>query len=130
TPIMVVKSYAQSVKDGILPKKNIEKTMDVIIEEANRMERRVIDMLYFTKLDSLKEEEPKREQLYFGELAFKIEERFRVQREDVNIVVEGADIKLKGDREQLEVMLENLVENALRYARNTIWIRAKERESD
>ncbi len=50
TPIMVIKSYAHSVKDGILPKENMEKTMDVIIEEANRMERRVIDMLYYTKV--------------------------------------------------------------------------------
>ncbi len=128
TPIMVIKSYAQSVKDGILPKRNMEKTMDVIIEEANRMERRVIDMLYYTKLDSLKEETPKREQLVFGELAFQIEERFRVQREDVKIIVEGADTKLEGDREQLEVLLENLVENALRYANDTIWIRAEKSE--
>lgn len=124
TPIMVIKSYAHSVKDGILPKENMEKTMDVIIEEANRMERRVIDMLYYTKLDSLKEESPKHEEIIFGEVAFQIEERFRVQREDVRILVEGAETRLKGDREQLEVLLENLVENALRYAENTIWMKA------
>lgn len=128
TPIMVIKSYAHSVKDGILPKENMEKTMDVIVEEANRMERRVIDMLYYTKLDSLKEETPKHEYLVFGDLAFQIEERFRVQREDVKILVEGADTRLKGDREQLEVLLENLVENALRYARDTIWIKAEANE--
>ncbi|MCM3712628.1 sensor histidine kinase [Halalkalibacter oceani] len=125
TPIMVIKSYAHSVKDGIMPKENMEKTMDVIVEEANRMERRVIDMLYYTKLDSLKEETPKHEDLVFGDLAFQIEERFRVQREDVKILVEGADTRFKGDREQLEVLLENLVENALRYAQDTIWIKAE-----
>ncbi|NEU31500.1 HAMP domain-containing histidine kinase [bacterium LRH843] len=124
TPIMVIKSYAHSVKDGILPKNSMEKTMDVIIEEANRMERRVIDMLYYTKLDSLKEESPKQEELVFGELAYNIEERFRVQRDDVRILIEGADTKLKGDHEQLEVLLENLVENALRYTEDTIWMRA------
>ncbi|MDT8862031.1 HAMP domain-containing histidine kinase [Alkalihalobacillus sp. MEB130] len=124
TPIMVIKSYAHSVKDGILPKNNMEQTMDVIIEEANRMERRVIDMLYYTKLDSLKEESPKHEELVFGQVAFQIEERFRVQREDVKILVEGAETKFFGDPEQLEVLLENLVENALRYAKNTIWMKA------
>jgi two-component system sensor histidine kinase CssS len=125
TPIMVIKSYAHSVKDGILPKNNMEQTMDVIIEEANRMERRVIDMLYYTKLDSLKEESPKHETIVFGQIAFQIEERFRVQREDVKILVSGAETQLFGDREQLEVLLENLVENALRYAEDTIWMSAR-----
>ncbi|MBP3951460.1 sensor histidine kinase [Bacillus suaedae] len=129
TPIMVIKSYAHSVKDGILPKNDLGSTMDVIIEEANRMERRVIDMLYYTKLDSLKEETPKYEDIIFGEIAFQIEERFRVQREDVKIFIKGAEIKLQGDREQLEVLLENLVENALRYAIDAIWITAQ-KEND
>ncbi|ARK29161.1 sensor histidine kinase [Halalkalibacter krulwichiae] len=124
TPIMVIKSYAHSVKDGILPKENMEQTMDVIIEEANRMERRVIDMLYYTKLDSLKEETPKHEEIMFGQIAFKIEERFRVQREDVKILVDGANTHISCDPEQFEVLLENLVENALRYARDRIWMSA------
>lgn len=124
TPIMVIKSYAHSVKDGILPKNNLENTMDVIIEEANRMERRVIDMLYYTKLDSLKEKTPNYEEWLFGEVAFQIEERFRVQREDVRIYVHGADVKIRGDKEQIEVLLENLVENALRYATDSIWMEA------
>ncbi|GAF65727.1 hypothetical protein BTS2_2626 [Bacillus sp. TS-2] len=128
TPIMVVKSYAQSVKDGILPKGNLEETMDVIIEESNRMERRVIDMLYFTKLDSLKEETLTQEEIIFGSLAFNIEERFRAQRDDVKIYVENSDVRLKGDPKQLEVLLENLVENALRYALTSIWIRAELKE--
>ncbi|WP_332631126.1 sensor histidine kinase [Halalkalibacter flavus] len=128
TPIMVIKSYAHSVKDGILPKNNMEQTMDVIIEEANRMERRVIDMLYYTKLDSLKEESPKHEEIIFGQIAFQIEERFRVQREDVKILVEGAETRFSGDVEQLEVLLENLVENALRYAKDTIWMKASLKE--
>ncbi|KMK75678.1 sensor histidine kinase [Alkalihalobacillus pseudalcaliphilus] len=125
TPIMVIKSYAQSVKDGILPKQNLERTMDVIIEESNRMERRVIDMLYYTKLDSYKEDSLNQTEFYFGQLAFKIEERFRMQREDVSIHVLNSDVKIKGDEEQLEVLIENLVENALRYAISGIWINAE-----
>ncbi|WP_413374604.1 sensor histidine kinase [Alkalihalobacillus sp. 1P02AB] len=127
TPIMVIKSYAQSVKDGILPKQNLERTMDVIIEESNRMERRVIDMLYYTKLDSFKEDTLNQNEFIFGSLAFEIEERFRVQREDVKIYVNHSDMKLKGDEEQLEVLLENLVENALRYAVSSIWIDAEQK---
>lgn len=125
TPIMVVKSYAKSVKDGIFPQENIEQAMDVIIEETNRMEKRVKDMLYFTKLDSVKEEIIQRDQLVFGSIAYQLQERYRVQRNDLEFIVDGADVKFIGDREQIQILLENLVENALRYARTTIWIKAK-----
>lgn len=124
TPIMVVKSYAKSVKDGIFPKENIEQAMDVIIEETNRMEKRVKDMLYFTKLDSIKEEIIHREEIVFGSIAYQLQERYRIQRNDLTFVVKGADVKFTGDREQIQIMLENLVENALRYAQTTIWIKA------
>ncbi|UTR07809.1 HAMP domain-containing histidine kinase [Alkalihalobacillus sp. LMS6] len=128
TPIMVIKSYAQSVKDGILPKENLGKTMDVITEEANRMERRVIDMLYYTKLDQMQKEQLKVEAFPFGKLAYQIEERFRYQRDDVTILVQGAEKVMKADIEQCEVLLENLVENGLRYAQRELTIKAEEDE--
>ncbi|MBU9712657.1 sensor histidine kinase [Evansella tamaricis] len=129
TPIMVIKSYAKSVKDGITPKDNIEQTMDVIIEESNRMEKRVKDMLYYTKLDSLKDSPMEKEDFPFGSIAYGIEERFRLHREDVNINVKGDSITLMGDKELLSVLLENLVENALRYTIDSIELSAEESEN-
>ncbi|MGJ9382957.1 sensor histidine kinase [Salipaludibacillus sp. CF4.18] len=126
TPIMVIKSYAKSVKDGILPRDDIEHTMDVIIEESNRMEKRVKDMLYYTKLDSLNGAPVENDYFPFGSIAYLVEERFRLAREEVAISVEGGAVKLKGDKELLTVLLENLVENALRYAVDAIKISAKE----
>jgi len=130
TPIMVVKSYAQSVKDGILPKENMEKTMDVIIEESNRMEKRVKDMLYYTKLDSLKEAPMNMVAFPFGSIAYHIEGRFRLAKEGVKISVTGDQVILFGDKEQLGVLLENLVENALRYAIDMIEIKAKDENAE
>lgn len=130
TPIMVIKSYSQSVKDGILPKENLEQTMDVITEEANRMERRVIDMLYYTKLDQMKKDQLNVGPFPFGKLAYQIEERFRYQRDDVTISVEGAEVVVEADIEQCEVLLENLVENGLRYAKHRLCIRAEQDEKN
>ncbi|WP_240376430.1 sensor histidine kinase [Bacillus piscicola] len=129
TPIMVVKTYAQSVKDGILPKKDLGRTMDVIISEADRMEQRVKDMLYFTKLDALKKDTINLEDMLFGTLAFRIEERFRMQREDLTFIIQGADVRITADPEHMQVLLENLVENAMRYAEDTIWIKAVNRKN-
>lgn len=130
TPIMVIKSYAQSLKDGIMPQETLEKTMDVILEEADRMDRRVKDMIYFTKLDSLKDDEPNHEEIIFGAIAFPLEERFKVQREGITFKIEGANVRFYGDFEQLTVLLENFVENALRYAKSVIILRAVEEGSE
>lgn len=129
TPIMIVKSYAQSVKDGVTPKENVDETMDVIIEEANRMEKRVKDMLYYTKLDSLKETPMEITEFPFGSIAYRVEQRFRVTRENVAIKVQGDQIMLRGDKEQFRILLENLVENALRYAEDQIILSAEEDET-
>ncbi|SER74045.1 sensor histidine kinase [Salipaludibacillus aurantiacus] len=126
TPIMVVKSYAQSVKDGIMPKDNMEKTMDVIIEESNRMEKRVKNMLYYTKLDSLKEAPMEMSEFPFGSIAYHVEERFRLARDGVSISVQGDQTMLYADKEQMRVLMENLVENALRYAVDEIEMRAED----
>lgn len=130
TPIMVVKSYAQSVKDGVTPKEDMNETMDVIIEEANRMEKRVKDMLYYTKLDSLKEAPMDITEFPFGSIAYRVEQRFRVTREDVNIFVKGEQVMIRGDKDQMNVLLENLVENALRYAIDTLELTAEEEENN
>ncbi|MFB4161807.1 sensor histidine kinase [Geomicrobium sp. JSM 1781026] len=125
TPIMVVKTYAQSVKDGVMPKDTVEESMDVILQEANRMDKRVKDMLYFTKLGAMKQETINREKIVFGELAYRLEERYRLQRRELNFIVQGADVTFYGDLEQLQILLENLIENAMRYAEQNIWIRAE-----
>jgi len=131
TPIMIIKSYAQSVKDGVSSKETLDETMDVILQETSRMEKRIGDMLYFSKLDTLKDQNvnPHFEVIRFGTLANEIEERFRFQRDDVSIDIRGEDIEIYGDREQLEIMLDNLVQNAVRYARDLVVLEAKETDN-
>ncbi|PRO64980.1 sensor histidine kinase [Alkalicoccus urumqiensis] len=126
TPIMIVKSYAQSIKDGVTPPEDMDETMDVILEESNRMEKRVRDMLYYTKLDSLQEAPMEITTFPFGSIAYRVEQRFRVTRDDVAIRVTGDSVMMKADREQMNVLLENLVENALRYAETTIELKAEQ----
>ncbi|HEX7064778.1 MAG TPA: HAMP domain-containing sensor histidine kinase [Bacillales bacterium] len=126
TPIMVISSYAQSVKDGILPKDNLEETMDVILGESERMEQRVKELIYYTKLDTLKDETPKKQKVSFGPVAKDLVERLHMQREDVAFRIGGKETVFLVDREQWQVLIENLLENALRYAESEIYIGAWE----
>lgn len=125
TPIMVIQSYAQSVKDGIYPIEKLDDTMDIIMEEATLMEKRVKKLLYFTRVDSLRDEKPVREKVPFGELAEVIKERFINNRPDVTIEIEGQKTLISVDPEQWLVVLENLTENALRYTDSMIKFGAK-----
>ncbi|HSU80651.1 MAG TPA: HAMP domain-containing sensor histidine kinase, partial [Candidatus Angelobacter sp.] len=104
----------------------LDVTMDIISGEAKRMENRVKKLLYYTRIDSLREETPKLETFTFGELAYSFKERLAAMKPEVKIEVIGESVELKADYEQLGTVLENLLENALRYAETFIELKAEE----
>ncbi|MFD2617193.1 sensor histidine kinase [Terrilactibacillus laevilacticus] len=122
TPIMIIQSYAQSAKDGIYPQGDLDDTMDVIINEASQMEKRVRKLIYYAKVDSLREKAPVFTRVVFGDLANELKERFATQRPSVTIHVEGGQNEWYVDEEQWRILLENLLENALRYAKENVWL--------
>lgn len=125
TPIMVIQSYAQSVKDGVYP---ADDTMDIIMDEAALMEKRVQKLLYYTKVDSLRDERPELKRLIFGPMAESIIARFSGGHPEISMMIEGQEVEIDVDEEQFSIVLENLVENALRYAKSEITLQAKEKE--
>src|SRR5690625_1852193 len=50
TPVMIIRSFAQAIKDGIFPKGNLDNSVEVIDEEAERLEKKIENLLYFSKL--------------------------------------------------------------------------------
>ncbi|WP_085522010.1 sensor histidine kinase [Tuberibacillus sp. Marseille-P3662] len=126
TPIMVIQSYAQSVKDGVYPKGTAEDSMEIIMDESARMEQRVQKLIYFAKVDSLRDEQPEMTLIEFGELADTIQQRFSQQRADLDIVTRNPSVPLYVDEEQWLVAIENLVENAVRYAKTTVRLSAEQ----
>ena len=56
TPIALIKSYSQSVKDDIYPYGDKNSSMDVIIENADRLDNKVRSLLYLNRLDFLSNE--------------------------------------------------------------------------
>ncbi len=128
TPIMTIKSYAQSVKDGVMPEKDLEGMMDVILQQSGRMEERVKDMIYFSKLDLMQDTEPDAVKIRFGTLLDEVLDRFRYQRDDLSIILEGEEVVFQGDRKQWEVVFENLIQNAFRYAASYIEIMSYQKD--
>lgn len=126
TPIMVIRSFTQSIKDGIYPKGDLESSIDIIDEESERLETKVKNLLYLTKLDYLSNHDIDRNPISLDLLIKEVVDKSSWQRPDLNWNLNLIKMTLEGDREQWKVVLENLIENQIRYAENTIEISLKE----
>jgi len=122
TPVMVIRSYTQAIQDGIYPKGDLTNSVQVIEEEAVRLEKRINNLLYLTKLDYLATHKPSNEQIAIDKLIEDVVERFQWRRSDLNWDLKLVPTVINGDKEQWRVVLENLLDNQIRYANNQIII--------
>lgn len=128
TPIMVIRGYAQSIGDGIYPTGDLKGSAEVIDEEASRLEKKVVDLLYVTKLEYFKGQEMRLEPINLDKLVELLVSRFKL-RGNVEWTVEGHAGEMLGDGEQIRVAFENVLDNALRYAESRIHIQLSHSET-
>jgi two-component system, OmpR family, sensor histidine kinase CssS len=122
TPVMVIQSYAEAIRDGIFVKGTLEETTEVISEEAKRLEIKIKDLLYLTKLQYLETKSKQSTPFHIHPLLETVMNRVMQQRREVNWDIENNNFKIIGNQEQFEVALENILNNCLRYANGHIKI--------
>ncbi|MDI3547240.1 MAG: two-component system, OmpR family, sensor histidine kinase CssS [Halanaerobiales bacterium] len=122
TPIMVIRSYAQSISDGIFPRGNLENSVKVIEEETERLEKRVRSLLNLTKFDYLSTHRLEKKEFDLAELVRKTINSFKWRSSDINWDINLVTAVIKGDEDKLKIALENLLDNQIRYAKETIRI--------
>ncbi|HHV82983.1 MAG TPA: HAMP domain-containing histidine kinase [Tepidanaerobacter syntrophicus] len=120
TPVMVIQSYIQAIKDGIFPKGDLNRTLEVIEEEANRLQKLIQNLLYLTKLDYLTTHKQTLETFQLDELIKEVVERLRWHRKALDWSIKLVPVKIKADKEQWRVALENLLDNQIRHAKSRI----------
>lgn len=120
TPVMVIRSFAQAIGDGIYPKGSLDSSIGVIDEEAIRLEKRINNLLYLTKLDYLSNYEVNKEHFSLDTLVHDVIGRISWSRKDIDWNVNLPNIDIKGDMEQWRVVFENLFDNQMRYAKTQI----------
>jgi two-component system sensor histidine kinase CssS len=124
TPVMVIRSYAQSIMDGLFPKGTLQNSVEVIMKESDRLEKRVRDLLYLNKLNYFSSREKQFQMFDLNAVVEDVAERLRCRRTDVSWTIEANGAEICGDREQWSVALENLLDNQLRYAKGHITVEA------
>lgn len=129
TPIATIKSYGESIKDGIYPYETLEKSVDVIIEHADRLEKKVHSLIILNKMGYLLDNCEEGDTLDMNGVIDKALLSLRVIRPEIEFIRETEEgVKFHGEEEPWRIVIENLIDNALRYARTYIRITLRENE--
>ncbi len=125
TPLTVIRSYIEAVDDGVEDEKT---ALKVIKEQTQKLDQKVHSLLYLNKLDYLKDShDVKIVQVDMRKIIEQEVEKFKFHRKDINFVVDiDKKVKFYGTEEHWETILDNLLQNFMRYAKTTIKITAKQ----
>ncbi len=124
TPITLIQTYSQSVKDDIYPYGNKEASMDVIIENADRLESKVGQLLHLNRLDYLAQQDPE-ELVDMKSLIEVTANQFKFMRPEIEIDLNLEQVYFIGDQESWHIAIENLLSNGYRYVESKFIITLK-----
>jgi two-component system phosphate regulon sensor histidine kinase PhoR len=116
TPLTVINGFLEiAAHQPELDEPTRQRHMKLMVEQGQRMQHLVEDMLVLTRLESM--DYPLREEeIHIRELLEKIEAEanaLSAGRHEISLVVDGPD--LRGNSEELRSAIGNLVSNAVRY---------------
>lgn len=125
TPITVMKSYIEAMEDGIETK---EKTINILKEQLNKLEVKVHSLLYLNKLNYLKEEKEKlNDSCDVSKVILASVDKFSPSRKDVkfSLDIDKKNTIFRGSYEMWEAIIDNILNNFMRYAKTSIKITVK-----
>ena len=125
TPITVMKSYIEAMEDGIETK---EKTINILKEQLNKLEVKVHSLLYLNKLNYLKEEKEKlNDSCDVSKVILASVDKFSPSRKDIkfSLDIDKKNTIFRGSNEMWEAIIDNILNNFMRYAKTSIKITVK-----
>lgn len=117
TPLTSIRGMAESLQDGALEETEVaHRFLDIIVQETERLSRLAEGLLSLTRSES---QNPERTYFSISELCTQVIERFRTQTESIDIVLSveiPPYVEAFADRDQIEQVLINLLDNAIKYS--------------
>ncbi len=120
TPIATIKSYGESIQDGIYPYGTLESSVDVIIDNAERLDKKVHSLLFLNRVEYLITSEENNTTCDMRAIIRTIITNIKMIRPEIDIETNLQESYFKGSEEAWRVAVENILENALRYANTQI----------
>ncbi|WMJ79959.1 HAMP domain-containing sensor histidine kinase [Clostridium sp. MB40-C1] len=117
TPLSIIRSYSEAIKDGLVEGQDINNYSGEIIEEVDRLNKLVIEILELSKLQSGKIPLNK-EYLNIKTLLKECIEKFKplAKEKNISLLLEGEEFKIHGDRTYLLRVIYNFIDNALKFS--------------
>ncbi len=128
TPIATIKSYSESIKDGIYPYGDLDSSVDVILHNAQRLEEKVHNLLYLNRVEYLVSSDASGVVTNMKDVVEQVVLNSAVIRPEIEIITDVEEVFFDGLIEAWRVSIENIMENAFRYAKTYIKIQVRENE--
>ncbi len=125
TPITVIKSYIEAYNDGIEESENVIK---VSSEQIKKLENKVKILLEFNKITYLQNSYKKDKKININEIINPIIDKYKIINNNLNYKVksDNSNILYNGNEDIWESIVNNILSNAIRYAKKDIIITIKE----
>lgn len=128
TPIATIKSYSESIKDGIYPYGDLESSVDVILDNAKRLEDKVHSLLYMNRVEYLISSDAQGVTTNMKDVVEEVVLNAKVIRPEIELITDVEEVYFDGLFESWRVTVENILQNAFRYAKTYIKIEVHEDE--
>ncbi|PAB58160.1 sensor histidine kinase [Anaeromicrobium sediminis] len=128
TPLMSIRGYAEAIKDGVVEGEELDKSLDIIIDESIRLTDIVNEILYITKIENKDEDFvfEQRDVIHIVNRAID-NLKFMAKDKNIDITFEYEDKIMRNvDEEKLLRVFINIIGNSIRYAKNNITIKVVE----
>lgn len=116
TPLASMRAMAETLQEGALRDEDVaDRFLGTIVSEADRLTRISEDLLILSNAES---KEPKTEVFDLSELVFDVVSRFEPKAQEAGITLSvhmPEHVDLEASPDQIEQVLVNLVDNAIKY---------------
>lgn len=127
TPITVIKSYIEAVEDEVEDSNN---ALKIIKEQTIKLENKVHSLLYLNKLDYFKDIDGiELKEVDIENLINTSVEKFKYRNSNIKFIVNIMNhSKFLGTEDSFETIIDNLLNNAVRYAKKEIKITVRKNQ--
>ncbi|WP_432667152.1 HAMP domain-containing sensor histidine kinase [Wukongibacter baidiensis] len=121
TPVMIIKGYIEAVKDGKYKPNDLE-YIDIIQEESNRLERKIIQLLRLNTLEHIQRDQSIWEEVSIDRMIRNLVQKYKIICPDIDWELNLRELEISGDVESLLIAFENILDNQIRFAKQKIKI--------
>lgn len=126
TPVMVILSHADAIIDGVYVD-SLEHTAKIIKDEAINLNKKIRQLLYLNTLAYTLENRSNNEEFDLMILIDYIVSRMKLSKSGIKWNVNAESTFITADYDKITTAIENIIDNALRYADTQICINLKDR---